>query len=109
MAAGTSLDEHPFLRLLLDPRTLTALSLRIDPDRLAAHRMDDRDFFFSMVHDWKQRGWLREEAEAQMVFDVLTAIFLVSVQRDMQGEEASLRATRELAEAVAERWCPPDD
>lgn len=106
IGAATRLDAHPFLRLLLDPRTLSELMVRVDPQRLAAHREQDRAFVLSLVHDWKQRGWLREEVDAQVVFDVLAAIFVISVQRELVGEETIQQATMEMAEALADRWCP---
>ncbi|MEM9459601.1 MAG: TetR/AcrR family transcriptional regulator [Myxococcota bacterium] len=109
MAAATRLDAHPFLRLLLDPKTLAELQIRVDPQRLAAHRQSDRDFFVSLVHEGQQQGWLRETLCAQTVFDVLGAMFMISVQRELLGPEATRRATAELAEALAERWCPPSD
>lgn len=106
LAAATRLDDHPFLRLLLDARTLGELMVRVDPQRLAAHRDADRDFFFSLVHDWKRRGWLLEHVQAQAVFDVLAAMFVISVQRELVGPESVRRATQEMAEALADRWCP---
>ncbi|MCA9651126.1 MAG: TetR/AcrR family transcriptional regulator [Myxococcales bacterium] len=106
LATATRLDDHPFLRLLLDPSTLGELTLRMPPERLAAHRENDRDFFVSLVHEWKQRGWLRPELDPNLAFDVLTAVFVVSVQRELIGEETSRRATAELADALADRWCP---
>lgn len=105
-ASATRLHEHPFLQLLLDPRTLAELTLRVPPEQLAAHRAGDREFFFSVVHDWKRRGWLREDLEPQTVFDVLAALFLVSAQRDLLSTPTIERATREMAEALAEHWCP---
>ncbi|MCA9709262.1 MAG: TetR/AcrR family transcriptional regulator, partial [Myxococcales bacterium] len=104
--AVTRLDDHPFLRLLLDPQTLRELVVRVDPARLAAHREADRDFFVSVIHDWKRRGWLREALPDQVAFDVLTAMFVLSTQRELLGPEATDRATAELAEALADRWCP---
>jgi AcrR family transcriptional regulator len=106
LAVATGLDDHPFLRLLLDPRTLKELLVRLPPERMAGHRKDDQDFFFSLAQDWKQRGWLHDEVELQTVFDVLTAMFVISVQRELMGKEASRRATAELAAAIACRWCP---
>lgn len=106
LAAATRLDEHPFLRLLLDPQTLAALTLRVPPERLAAHREDDRAYFITLLRGWKRRGWLRPQVEPRTAFEVLTAMFLLSTQRELLGPAAARRATAELAEALAERWCP---
>lgn len=106
LATATRLDDHPFLRLILDPATLHELMVRVPPERLAAHRDRDRDFFVSLVHEWKERGWLRAELDPQVFFDVLTATFAISVQRELVGPAASRRAVAEIADALAERWCP---
>ncbi len=108
LATTTSLKDHPFLRLLLDPRTLSELTLRVPPERMAVHRGDDRAFFFELVASWKRRGWLRPELEAQTVFDVLTATFGLSLHDGLLGESAMQRASEELAAALADRWCPPE-
>lgn len=99
------LERHPFLRALLDPEVLGALSLRVDPARLDAHRASDRAFFASLVKDWKTRGWLREAVEPEVVFDVLAAMFAIALQRELIGEDSARRAAREIAEAIADRWC----
>lgn len=106
-AIATRLQEHPFLRLLLDPQTLADLTLRIPAERLAAHREADRKRFLALLRGWKRRGWLLPEVEPRTVFDVLTAVFLMSTQRELLGEAAMRRAVGELAEALASRWCPP--
>jgi AcrR family transcriptional regulator len=105
LVTATRLDEHPFLRLLLDPQTLAELTLRVAPERLAAHRKADRDHFVKLVRTWKRRGWVRPEVEPSVAFDVLTAVFLVALQRDLMGATGARRALTELAEAVADRWC----
>jgi len=102
---ATRLERHPFLQALLDPQVLGALTLRISPARLQEHQADDRAFFLDLAGDWKQRGWLRDHVEPQTVFDVLVAMFGISVQRGLLGSDVVQRATAELAEAVADRWC----
>ena len=106
MVTATRLDGHPFMRQLLDPQTITALSLRVAPERLAAHREADREHFVGLLRGWKRRGWLRREVDPQVAFDVLTAIFAISLQRELIGVEAVRRAVEELATSVAEHWCP---
>ncbi|MCX4247052.1 TetR/AcrR family transcriptional regulator [Paraliomyxa miuraensis] len=103
---ATRLDDHPFLRLLLDPQTIATLTLRIPPERLAAHREADREYFIGLLRGWKRRGWLRHEVDPQVAFDVLTAIFAISLQRELLGADVVQRAVEELATSVAERWCP---
>lgn len=102
---ATRLERHPFLRVLLDPQLLGTLTLRISPARLQEHQQEDRAFFLDLARDWKQRGWLRDDVEPQTVFDVLVAMFGISVQRGLLGPDVVQRATAELAEAVADRWC----
>jgi AcrR family transcriptional regulator len=106
LATATRLDDHPFLRRLLDPETLSALTLRVPPERLAAHREGDRAYFVELLLAWKRRGWLREQVDPRVAFDVLTAVFLITVQREVLGAAATRHAVGELAEAIAARWCP---
>ncbi len=106
-AAATRLDDHPFLRLLLEPQTLAALTVRVDPRRLNAHRQDDRTFFIGLVKGWQERGWLRPEVKPREVFDVLVSLFVMSVQRNLADRGTVRRATATIAEALADRWCEP--
>jgi AcrR family transcriptional regulator len=105
LVTATRLDDHPFLRRLLDPETLSALTLRVPPERLAAHREADRAYFVELLLAWKRRGWLREQVDPHVAFDVLTAIFLITMQRELLGADAARHAVTELAEATATRWC----
>lgn len=105
VATATRLDEHPFLRRLLDPDTLSGLTLRVPAERLAAHQAADRAYFVELLRAWQRRGWLRPEVEPGVAFDVLTAVFAVAMQRELLGAEAMQRAIVEIAEAVATRWC----
>jgi len=106
LAAATSLRDHPFLAALLDPDTLAELTLRVPPERLAAHRRADRAFFIGLVRAWKARGWLRREVRPQLVFEVLQAMFVMSVSTELVDDATTRRASEELAAALAERWCP---
>jgi AcrR family transcriptional regulator len=106
VATATRLTDHPLLRRLLDPETLSALALRVPAERLAAHQAADRAYFEALVHGWRQRGWLHAEVEPGVVFDVLSAVFAVTLQRELFGAASMQRAIVEIAEAVAARWCP---
>lgn len=106
VSVSSRLERHPFLRTLLDPQILQALTLRVPPERLAQHREGDRAFFSELAQSWKDRGWLREAVDPRSVFDVLAAMFAISVERELVGAGAVDRAIREIAEAIADRWCP---
>lgn len=106
LAVATRLDAHPFLRLLLDPDTMAALTLRVPPERLAAHRHEDEALFTGLLRDWQERGWLCPDLDPVTAFEVLTAMFVLTTQRGLMGEGAMQRALTELAEALADRWCP---
>ena len=54
------LDQHPFLRLLLDGETLAALAVRVDADRLRENEAGDRAFFVGIAERWSETGVLRE-------------------------------------------------
>lgn len=99
------IDRHPFLRALLEPEVMQALTLRLPAERVEAHRQADRAFFLGLTEDWKERGWLRDDVATEVVFDVLAAMFAVSLQRELIGVDSADRAVREIAEAVADRWC----
>nr|MCA9619222.1 TetR/AcrR family transcriptional regulator [Myxococcales bacterium] len=101
---ASRLRAHPFLRLLLDPQTLLALSVAIPPERFETHRKADEAFFMGLARKWKRRGWLRNDVAPQRFVDVLTALFVMSTQEHLVGEETLTRAAREIAEAVADRW-----
>jgi AcrR family transcriptional regulator len=105
-ATASRLDAHPFLRRLLDPETLSELALRVPAERLAAHRAADRAYFVELLRAWKRRGWLRPEVDPGVAFDVLTAVFAITLQRELLGRETMHRAIVEIADAVAARWCP---
>ncbi len=107
LATATRLDAHPFLRRLLDPETLSELALRVPAERLAAHRDADRAYFEGLLRGWVGRGWLHPHVDLGVAFAVLTAVFAISLQRELLGAEVVRCAVAELAEAVAARWCPP--
>ncbi len=105
LGVAERLERHPFLRLLLEPGTLDVLLLRLPAERVEAHRRDDEAFFLSLARRWKRRGWLGKHVSPQRVFDVLGALFVLSTQAPLLGEEATRRAAEEIAAAVADRWC----
>lgn len=100
------IDEHPFLRLLLEPDTILALSERMGLDRLHQDNQLDRAFFLDLAHDWKQRGLLRNDLEPIEVFECLAALFVVALHRHLLGDGESARATAAIAAALAARWSP---
>ncbi|MCA9717766.1 MAG: TetR/AcrR family transcriptional regulator [Myxococcales bacterium] len=107
LASATRLDEHPFLRQLLDPVTIRALTLRVAPERVAAPSLGSALIAQPRLRQWQRRGWLRPELDVETAVDVLTAMFVITLQRELVGAEATLRALDELAESVAARWCTP--
>jgi AcrR family transcriptional regulator len=106
VAAATRLSAHPFLRLLVDPATISLLLLRLEPSVLADNRARDQAYFEGLARDWKARRWLREDVAPQTVFDVVSAMFALSLQGEIIGEQAMRAAVREIAGAVAARWAP---
>jgi AcrR family transcriptional regulator len=107
-AAAQRLDRHPFLALLLDPDTIRSLAVRLDPARLEDHRAADREVFTSLDRRWRDRGFVHAHVDPDTVFDVLGALFVLHVQRDLLGAEATARATDALVDAVVARWCSGD-
>lgn len=106
LTASQRLQRHPFLRLLLDPLTISTLTLRLPPEALEQNETDDRAFVESLVTAWQRRGWLLDTVTPEIVFDVLASLFVMSRNRDLIGADTVARATAELADAVAARWCP---
>jgi AcrR family transcriptional regulator len=104
LSPRTRLDEHPLLRLLLDPATVSALGERLGFDQLRADNEKDREFFLDLADDWRTRGWLRCDVSSDEVFDCLAALFLVALQRELIGEQESAHAITVIAEALSVRW-----
>ncbi len=105
-AATTRLEQHPFLRLLLDPSTLSALVLRVDPARLVENQEDDREFFVGLARAWMKRGWLRPDLDPLEVFHALSGLFLIALQRDLIGHDSANAATDTIIAALRDRWVP---
>lgn len=104
-APMTRLVEHPFLSLLLDPETLSVLSLRLSPEALQANEDADREFFVGLAKDWIARGWIRRSIEPEEVFHGLSGMFLVALQRELLGPDAAQGAMDTIATALCDRWC----
>jgi AcrR family transcriptional regulator len=105
-APSRRLREHPFLRLLVDPRTLAELMLRVGRERLETEQSADREFFKGLTRTWLKQGKLRRNIDAEEVFATLTGMFLVELGRNVAGDDATNRARDALMLAVVERWCP---
>ena len=99
------LTRHPFLKMLLDPDTISALSLRLPAEALEANEAGDREFFVALASDWIARGRLRKDLAPDEVFHGLSGIFLVALQRDLLGPEAAEGALDTIATALCDRWC----
>lgn len=104
LSPRTRLDEHPLLRLLLDPSTVSALDERLGFERLRADNEKDREFILGLADDWRVRGWLRSDVSSDEVFDCLAALFLVTLQRELIGKRESAHAITAIAEALSVRW-----
>ena len=90
-AAATRLEQHPFLQLLLDPETLRALTLRVAPELLEAHRREDEAFFARLVERWGDRvapeGEVDRGAVGEIVFEYPDELaWLESVLHPLVGE-----------------------
>lgn len=104
-APMTRLTKHPFLNLLLDPETVSALSLRLPPEALQANEDGDREFFVGLAKDWIARGRIRHGIEPQEVFHGLSGMFLIALQRELLGPDAANGAMDTIAAALCDRWC----
>jgi len=80
--------------------------LRLDPGELEANRKRDLDFFEGLAHTWKERGWLRDDVQPRAVFDLVAAMFALSLQTEVIGPDTVHRAVHEIATAIAARWTP---
>jgi AcrR family transcriptional regulator len=105
LAVSTQLERHPFLKVLLDPEVIATLLVRMPAEELAEHRLRDRERYVTLAQEWRARGWIRANVDPEDLFAVVTATFALSLERDLMGEDAYRRASREIAEAMAERWC----
>ncbi|MCH9688948.1 MAG: TetR/AcrR family transcriptional regulator [Deltaproteobacteria bacterium] len=105
-AAATRLEHHPFLRMLLDPATVSALVLRVDPRRMAENQEGDREFFVAVARGWIERGWLRSDVDPVEVFHALSGLFLIALQRDLIGSPSANAAMDTIIAALRDRWSP---
>ena len=103
-APSQRLDGHPFLRMLLDPQTISALVLRLPHEELERNQAADRAFFVNLARQWQHKGWLRDELDPVEVFEVLSGVFLIAVQSDLLDGDAARRAIHAIAEAMCDRW-----
>lgn len=101
------LEEHPFLRLLAEADTLEALLRAVDPAALSAHRASDRAFFLGLLSRWQGEGVLRDDVDPDDVFAASTALFALTLQRPLIGDDVFERASRLLADSLAERLAAP--
>ena len=106
-APATLLDRHPFLRLLLEPETMSALLLRVAPEQLQRENEADRRFFARLVEDWQRVGWLRKDLRASEVVDVLSGLFLITLHRNMIGEDTANRSLQAIIESLCDAWLLP--
>ena len=104
-APMTRLTKHPFLNLLLEPGTVSALSLRLPPEQLEANEAGDREFFVKLARDWIARGRIRRGIEPEEVFHGLSGMFLIALQRELLGPDAAKGAMDTIATALCDRWC----
>lgn len=102
---ATRIHAHPFLRMVLDPEIVRALTLHVPAERIAAHRREDREFFTRLAAQWRARGWLRPTIDDDLVMHVLEAMFAISSHAHWESVDAMQQAADAIAEAVAERWC----
>ncbi len=100
------MEEHPFLRFLLDASTLASLTLKVDAEILERNQADDKDFFMELARDWQTRGWLRRDIDPNEVFNVLAGVFLMTSQRSLVGPEVVEGALEAISLAFCQRWMP---
>jgi AcrR family transcriptional regulator len=105
-ATALRTESQPFLRLLLDPQTISALMLRADPEQLQRNIDGDRGFFVRLARDWIERGWLRHDLDPLEVFHVLSGLFAIALQREVIGEDAAAGAKEAIIAAMCDRWSP---
>jgi AcrR family transcriptional regulator len=103
-APSHRLAAHPFLRMILEPETLAALRLRVEPQTLAENERGDREFFISLARDWKKRGWLRADFEPQQLFHALAGLYILAVQKGNLGLDLANDVERTLIEACCTAW-----
>lgn len=109
LAVADRMEQQPFLRLLLEPELLAALMTRLPPAQVEAHRATDRQRYQAIFERWQARGWVRADLDLDDAFAVLTATFMLSLQREPMGEAAYRRAIIAIAEAMTAQWCESDE
>jgi AcrR family transcriptional regulator len=104
LSPETRLRSHPFLRLLLEPETIEALTKRLGLERLQRANSVDRDFFFDLARSWRARGWLPRSVTNEEVFHSLSGLFLIALQQGLIGSEATRIATSTIVDALVSKW-----
>lgn len=105
-APSTRLKQHPFLALQLDPATISALVLRVDPSLLQANEERDQAAFVALARAWIDRGWIRKAIDPIEVFHALAGLFLIALQRDLLAPSTAQGAQEAIVDALCDRWSP---
>ena len=107
-APAEKLGKHPFLKQLLEPTVVAALLVKIPSSVLMEAQDKDRLFFTSLIQDWKERGWLRNDVKPEAVFSTLAAMFVLALHQEAIGEDTSTTARTVMVEALCDRWVRHD-
>lgn len=94
------LEEHPFLRRLVDPQTIAALRRKLPPEQLAAHVDRDTRFTRGIVAGWIARGIVPPETDPDLVHALSASALALALSRDIVGDRYP-QVTDTLARALA--------
>lgn len=102
-----TLERHPELALLTRPENLDHLLRKLGPERLAAHQRDDTAFFEALLARWHARGIL-VELPASELSALARACFVLSLNRNMIGEEAFSAIRERFITSLADSLLPQE-
>ncbi len=103
-APSRRLREHPFLGLLLQPETLTELTVRLGAERMKEELEGDREFFIDLARRWKKMGILKKGVLEVDVFAGLSSLFLVELGRPLMSDEDIERCLATTRSAFLKAW-----
>jgi AcrR family transcriptional regulator len=101
-----ALEEHPLLRLLLNPAEADALLRDLPEGALEELARSDDEFFRDIVLGWERSGVVAG-GSAELMGGLSRALYAVVLQRILVGEQVFPAVMELLVTSVAARLAPP--
>ncbi len=100
------LDHQPLLGALTDPETLSQLMRKLPQEKIAEHRRGDEAVFGELIAQWQDRGIFIQK-DPRVVFGILSAMVLTTLNRDFIGDEVFGEVIETLVDFVCDGLFSP--